>query len=77
MLGADGHVCRRCTAVVIDPEQISQLLQFQLPHWKVGTHFTVLGLADLDAIPEDKQDLPFGSDDNPMPLIRLTFPEET
>jgi hypothetical protein len=76
MLGAEGHVCRRCAAVVIDPEYISKFLQVQIPRWKVGNEFTILGLADLDAIPEDKQDMPLGSDDSPLPLIRLTFPEE-
>jgi hypothetical protein len=77
MLGAEGYVCRQCTAVVVDSHRISQFVQFQLPHWKVGKQFTILGLVDLDAIPENKRDMPMGDDDNPLPLIPLTFPEAT
>jgi hypothetical protein len=77
MLGAEGNVCRQCAAVVVDPQHISQFLHFQLPHWKVGKQFTILGLVDLDAIPENKRDMPMGDDDNPLPLIPLTFPEAT
>jgi hypothetical protein len=34
--------------------------------------FTVLGLVDLEAVPEDKRSLPFGGDDNPIPLVKFT-----
>lgn len=34
--------------------------------------FTVLGLVDLESIPEDKRSLPLGGDDNPIPLVKIT-----
>jgi len=43
-----------------------------LPHWNVGSEFALLGIVDLDAIPEDKRDLPLGDDDNPIPLVEFT-----
>ncbi len=58
--------------MVINPEQLSDMLQHGLPHWDVGNEFTVLGVIDLDAIPEEKRHLPLGDDDNPIPLVRFT-----
>jgi hypothetical protein len=67
-----GWFCTRCPTVVINPEQLSDMLQNGLPHWDVGNEFTVLGVIDLDAIPEEKRHLPLGDDDNPIPLVKFT-----
>jgi hypothetical protein len=34
--------------------------------------FTVLGLVDSDAIPEEKSDIALGEDENPIPLVKFT-----
>ncbi len=34
------------------------------------------GLVDTKAIPSSKDHIPLGDEGTPMPLIRLTFPEE-
>jgi hypothetical protein len=67
-----GWFCTHCPTVVINPEQLSDVLQHGLPRWDVGNEFTVLGVIDLDAVPEEKQHLPLGDDDNPIPLVEFT-----
>jgi len=73
LVGGDpGWFCARCPTVVINPEEMSGYLLHRLPHWDVSTEFVVLGIVDLDAIPEEKRDLPLGDDDNPIPLVEFT-----
>jgi hypothetical protein len=67
-----GWFCARCPTVVINPEEVGEYLGYSLPDWDVGTEFVVLGLVDMDAIPEEKRDLPLGDDDNPIPLVAFT-----
>ncbi|MBS1251535.1 MAG: hypothetical protein MAG451_00568 [Anaerolineales bacterium] len=71
--GSDfGWFCTNCPTVVIDPDDVDEMLQHPMSGWDVGEEFTVVGLIDLDAIPEDKQHLPLGDDDNPIPLVEFT-----
>ena len=73
MIGSDvGWFCARCPTVVINPEEVSELLTYQLPHWDVGEQFALAGIVDLDAIPEEKRHLPLGDDGNPIPLVEFT-----
>ena len=73
MTGSDmGWFCTRCPTVVINLEDVTKLLQHGLPHWDIGNRFAILGIVDLDAIPKEKQNLPLGGDDNPIPLVRFT-----
>jgi len=67
-----GWFCMRCPTVVMNPEQLSDILLHGLPRWDVGNEFIVLGVIDLDAIPEEKSHLPLGDDDNPIPLVEFT-----
>ncbi len=43
-----------------------------LPHRDTGEEFVVMGIVDLDAVPEEKRDLPLGEEDNPIPLVEFT-----
>lgn len=73
IIGNDmGWFCAHCPTVVINPKDVSEFLSHGLPKWDTGAEFVVLGILDLDAIPEDKRDLPFGDDDNPLPLVKFT-----
>jgi hypothetical protein len=73
MIGGDiGWFCARCPTVVINPEEVTKYLVHRLPHWDIGEEFVVVGMVDLDAVPEDKYDLPLGDDDNPIPLVEFT-----
>jgi hypothetical protein len=68
----EGWFCPRCPTVVLNPDEISEALLHPLPNWDVGTEFVPLGIVDVDAIPEEKAHLPFGDDDNPIPLVEFT-----
>jgi hypothetical protein len=67
-----GWFCPRCPTVVISPEEVSEHLVHNLPYWDVGSEFVLLGIVDLDSIPEEKRDVPLGDDDNPVPLVEFT-----
>ncbi|MBI3361775.1 MAG: hypothetical protein HY023_11770 [Chloroflexi bacterium] len=74
-VGSDfGWFCVQCPTVVINTDQLNEMLETGLPHWDIGNEFAVLGIVDLDAIPEDRRELPLGDDGNPIPLVKFTYP---
>ena len=73
MVGGDfGWFCIRCPTVVVNPADVAEMLRVRLSHWDVGDEFLLAGIVDLDAIPEDKKELPLGTDENPIPLVEFT-----
>jgi hypothetical protein len=73
MISSDfGWFCEDCPTVVINPASVGEMLSFSRPDWDSGDAFALLGLVDLDAVPEDKSHLPLGDDDNPIPLVEFT-----
>jgi len=60
--------CKNCPVVVFDKNKISQTAKFAIKRGK-NIQYIILGLANLDAIPEEKKHLPIGDDDNPVPLV--------
>jgi hypothetical protein len=75
LMGSDfGWFCPRCPTVVIDPTQVKRRIEHPLAHWDTGTDFTILGLANLDAVPPEKDDVPLGDEGNPIPLVRFIAP---
>ncbi len=72
IIGSDfGSFCPQCPTIVIDVAQVGDLLSLGHSSWDIGSSFLVLGQVDLEAIPEDKRNLPF-DDDNPLPLVSFT-----
>ena len=70
MLGGDfGWFCAACPTVVINTRECGAMLSHGKPGWKIGSEFAVLGLVNLDAVPQDKRHLLLGEDDNPIPLV--------
>jgi len=65
-----GHFCERCPVVVLDYETFEQSALAGNPSSR-SFEFTVPGIVDLDAIPEENADIPIGDDDNPIPLVRF------
>lgn len=70
MTGNDGgRFCPNCPVVVLDHDVFSE--------GAVATgaakraEFMVVGIVDLEAIPEDKRDIPLGDDENPIPLVEF------
>jgi len=70
MTNNGGHFCPECPVVVLDREIFINLAiaASGSPDEPV---FAVAGIVDSDAIPEDKKDLPYGHDDNPIPLVKF------
>ena len=66
-----GYFCPQCPTVVLDGDTFAEFAQVSLGH-DIDAEFTVLGLVDLEAVPEDKRSLPLGGDDNPIPLVKFT-----
>ena len=72
MIGTDaGYFCAKCPTVVLDYEKFEQLASIA-GHGKDQLPFTVIGLVDLDAVPEEKAGISVGDDDNPIPLVQFT-----
>jgi len=74
MMGSNtlGWFCENCPTVVINPLEVNDKLQYQLPHWDIGDEFVVVGLVNLDAVPPERRHLLLGEEGNPIPLIKFT-----
>ena len=71
--GKFGWFCPDCPTVVLDTQQVEKILVGgAASRWDVGEEYIVIGLIDFDAVPEDKVDLPLGTDENPIPLVEFT-----
>lgn len=66
-----GYFCPHCPVVVLKYEEFAQLASMAMSEGYRGK-FTVMGIVDLDAVPEEKLDVPLGDDDNPIPLVKFT-----
>jgi len=77
IMGSDfGWFCDNCPAIVINSAEVNKMLGHSLSHWDVGKEYVVLGIVNLDAVPDDKGDIPLGDDDNPIPLAEFTHPSD-
>lgn len=65
-----GKFCPNCDIVVLDRNMFAKSVSFATRH-SSSFEFTVVGLVDLDAIPDDKKGTPIGGDDNPIPLVKF------
>jgi hypothetical protein len=71
MIGNDGgYFCSNCPVVVLDNQEFETMASFGRQS-SSSFQYTVAGIVDLDAIPEEKADLPIGGDDNPIPLVEF------
>jgi len=64
-----GYFCADCPVVVLDREDFVSIAR-ALTLVEPAEAWAALGFADLDAVPRDKRNEPFG-DDNPLPLIEF------
>lgn len=77
IMGSDfGWFCDNCPAIVINSAEVNKMIGHGLPHWDTGEEFAVAGIVNLDAVPDDKRDIPLGDDDNPIPLVEFTYPSD-
>jgi hypothetical protein len=66
-----GYFCFRCPVVVLDHSKFSDFASIGMGNDIPGSEFAVLGLVDLEAIPEDKKHLSLGDEGNPIPLVQF------
>ncbi len=70
-----GAFCPECPVVVLDKEGFAKTIyeMAKAPSNELSgmVQFAVLGIVDMDAIPEEKRALPLGHDDNPIPLVQF------
>ena len=65
-----GYFCEHCPVVVLDYEVFEQSVLAGNPSSR-SLEFTVPGIVDFHAIPEERANEPIGDDDNPIPLVRF------
>lgn len=66
-----GHFCEECPVVVLDRDEFERFVTYVV-QITGGIEYIVMGMVDLDAVPEDKRCLPFDDDTNPVPLVQFT-----
>ena len=71
-----GAFCPECPVVVLDKNGFERLARENVeknPDWKMSgdLSFIVIGIVNLNAVPEDKRHLPLGGDDNPIPIVEF------
>ncbi|MGO9118724.1 MAG: hypothetical protein ACLQPD_14095 [Desulfomonilaceae bacterium] len=71
LVGNDaGYFCPRCPTVVLAKESFRDFAVMAFGN-KREAQFTVLGIVDLAAVPEDMRSTPLGGDGNPIPLVKF------
>ncbi len=73
IIGDYGYFCPVCPLVVLNLEKFAESLSLACD----PRAFTITGIVDLDAVPEDKEHLIVGDDDNPIPLVEFLNPSDT
>ena len=63
----------RLLSKVLDKGKVDQIMEEiveERPDWRMSSAmaFTVVGIVNMDAVPEDRRHLPLGGEDNPIPL---------
>ena len=65
-----GYFCENCPTIVLDSNEIGQMLEMGMD-FPEDFQFAVLGLVDHEGVPEEKKHVAFGSEDNPLPLVKF------
>ena len=66
-----GHFCADCPVVVLDREEFDDDVYLAVGDAD-GVDYSVMGIFDRQAVPKDKQGLPFDDATNPIPLVGFT-----
>ena len=83
IIGNDhGSFCLECPVAVLERkgfEQAVETMAEERPEWGISgaVSFIVIGIVNMDAVPEDKRHLPLGDDDNPIPLVEFLHEIDT
>jgi hypothetical protein len=71
-----GVFCPECPVVVLDRKGFESVVGGIVEEspdrgMSGAVSFVVIGIVNMDAVPEDKRQLPMGGDDNPIPLVEF------
>ncbi len=66
--GGGGYFCAHCPVVVLARPTFDLFAEVAMRSSK-RFKYDVLGIVDLDAVPEEKRHLPFDEENNPLPLV--------
>jgi hypothetical protein len=78
MGGNFGYLCANCATAVVHTPALANMLGAAVdsrPDWDAGSHFMVLGLVDMDAVPPEQMDLPLDELDT-IPLVPFHAPSK-
>lgn len=64
------HFCNSCPVVVFDSDKIDQAARLGIRGDK-NLRYLIGGIINFNAIPKEMRHLEFGTDDNPIPLVRF------
>lgn len=70
--GDFGWYCQSCPVVVLNQPELSKMMAFNKPGWKVGHEFTVVGVLNPDAIPANMRNMPLEAPGVPSPLVKFS-----
>lgn len=68
-----GYFCPNCPVIVLDSEEFARMGKALMK--KTGLEFVVAGIIDMEAIPEDKREVPLGGKENPFPVVDFLEPK--
>jgi len=72
VMSGEGEFCPSCPVVVLDPDEFGQRIGIGFgPTRNSSLQFAVIGIVDLDAIPDEKAHIQIGTDENPIPLVQF------
>jgi len=75
MISGDfGYLCAGCPTAVVHVPTLAEMLYDMPPKpgWRIGPEFAVIGLLNLDAIPDDQKHVPLDKlDDYPLVLFHV------
>jgi len=71
-----GSFCPECPVVVLDRKGFERSVEGivkENPDWKMSgdVSLAVIGIVNMDTVPEDQRHLPMVSDGNPIPLVEF------
>ncbi len=69
----NSHFCDVCPVVVFDSEKIEQAVKY-VAKGKKSIRYSISGIIDFDAIPEEKKHVPLGIEENPVPVVKFLAP---
>lgn len=64
------HFCSTCPVVIFDSFLVEQAAAIGIRKGR-GLKYMILGMVDIDAIPEEKKHLEIGTDENPVPIVQF------